>query len=145
MRALLLIGLCLSLSCAPARAFDHGFDPNDPVVKWFESLQLPDDRPKRCCGKGDAYKIQIVRDALGERDDEMGEAVITDGAAIEFPDGTRRLELPNGLRFRFPKSKLNPLSDGNPTDTAWVFVAIRTGPPNEITKIYCVIPLPPGF
>ena len=73
---------------------DHGFDPTDPTVQWFDSLTRPDapadHKDWRCCGKGDAYRIRIDQDAAGEEGDTQGTAVVTDSAAITFPDGEKR-------------------------------------------------------
>jgi hypothetical protein len=139
-------------ACSTAHSMDHGFDKSDPTAQWFESLKRPDDTPPKgsCCGFADAYGITIIQDAVGDTGDEMGEAIITDGAPKTYPDGALRVGLPNGLHFRFPKSKVNPLSDGNPTGTAWLFVSVNVGDgpsytTNNIRFIYCVVPLPPGY
>jgi len=143
--------ILLSLYACAQEAFakDHGFDKSDPTAQWFEGLKRPDDTlPKgSCCGPADAYGIEIVQDAIGDKGDEMGLARVTDGEPKTYPDGTIRLGLPNGTEFRFPKSKVNPLADGNPTKTAWAFFSVDTGDtgqPNNIRFIYCIIPLPPG-
>jgi hypothetical protein len=134
----------------PAWSLEHAWDHQSDLSKWFDTLHVPDDPipPKSlCCGKSDAYKIEIVRDAIGSDGDDMGIARVTDGAEIHFKDGTIRPGIPNGTEFKFSKSKINPLSDGNPTDTAWAFFRIWERPvTNEkyIGHVYCVIQLPPG-
>jgi hypothetical protein len=153
----LTAGLIYGLGAGVASAMDHGFDHSDPVVQWFESLKIPDDTPPKggCCGKGDAYAIRILEDALGNSADksDWGLAEITDGSAKQWPDGTIRTPIPNGTQFKFPKQKVNPPEDGNPTPTAWAFLSVveagdeasrRDGKGNYIRMIYCIIPLLPG-
>jgi len=132
---------------------DHDFDKNDPFSIWIESLKRPDDPPPKgsCCGWADAYPIVIDQDAIGDEPDQMGYAHIgpNDGP-MQYPDGSIRVGLPNGLKFRFLKSKVNPLADGNPTDIAWGFfsVIVGEGPgysKNNIRYIYCIVQLPPGM
>lgn len=154
----LAAGLIYGIGTSVALAMDHGFDPNDATVQWFESLKRPDDTAPKgsCCGKGDAYSIHILEDALGNANDESdwGTAEIIDGSAKKWPDGKTRTPIPNGTRFKFPKMKVNPPEDGNPTSTAWSFLSIvegndeaskASGKGNHIRMIYCVIPIPPGF
>jgi hypothetical protein len=136
---LMAIFTVLFLSCA--HAMDHGFDHNDATVQWFESLMRPYMPGSSCCGKADAYAVQIDREPIGEEGDLVGIARVTDGAAITYPDGTKRTEIPNGTEFKFPLSHLNPPKDGNPTSTAWAFLGSYNG---KISVVYCVIPLPPG-
>lgn len=124
-----------------AHAMDHGFDPNDPVVQWFESLKQPDSPRASCCGKADAYPVRIEQEPVGDAPDQMGTAVVTDGSPIKFPDGKVRTAIPNGTTFNFPLSKLNQLKDGNPTKTAWSFMSYYS---DTVQTIWCVIPLPPG-
>ena len=144
-----LIASAIVFAVRSASAMDHGFDKSDPTVQWFEQLKRPDDTPPKgsCCGQADAYSIEIIQDAIGEKGDEMGVARVTDGSPKEFPDGSIRVGVPNGTEFRFPKSKVNPLADGNPTRTAWAFFSVNSqvDGPNTIRYIYCVIQLPPGM
>ena len=137
----LLAAALILLIVGFARAKDHGFDKNDPTVQWFESLKRPDLPKYSCCGKADAYPVRIEQEPIGEEPDQMGLAIVTDGSAIAFPDGTKRPEIPTGFEFKFPLSKLNQLMDGNPTHTAWAFLAVYNG---KLSVLYCVIPLPPG-
>ena len=138
--------LPLLLLATPAAAMDHGFDPTDPTVQWFDSLTRPDapadHKDWRCCGKGDAYRIRIDQDAAGEEGDTQGTAVVTDSAAITFPDGEKREPLPNGTVIRFPLSKVTQLKQGNPTNTAWAFLSVWQG---KISLVWCIVPLPPGY
>ena len=135
----------------PAHATDHGFDKGSAMSVWMDGLKVPWDVPPKmsCCGKADAYKITILQDAIGDDGDNRGLAVITDGRAIKYPDGTSRFALPDGTQFRFRKADVNPLGDGNPTNTAWAFLSVTSDPDsgvgNFIRMIYCVIPLPPGY
>jgi len=126
----------------PAHAFDHGFDLSDPVVQWFDGLRRPDAPPDqnwRCCGKGDAYPIEI--DAMPGADSN-GVAHITDGSALSFPDGTTREPIENGAVFHFAPSQVTKPSQGNPTATAWAFL-IAT-PDRRIAYVWCVVPLLPN-
>lgn len=144
-----LVGfLIVCMIVCSAHASDHGWDPNSPVSKWVRGLYQPDTPPDErdylhsCCGEADMYPIVIEQDALGDEGDSLGVARITDGSAKQYPDGAIRPPLKTGMTFRFPKSKVNPLKDGNPTATAWVFLSSYDG---EINRIFCIIPLPPGM
>jgi hypothetical protein len=132
----------------PAWALEHGWDKESALSQWFQTLYVPDDPiPPRslCCGQSDAYKIRIIEDAL-DNDNRQGLAEVTDGAERHFADHTIRPGIPNGTQFKFPRSKVNPPSDGNPTDSAWAFFRIWTRPDGTpyIGHVYCVVPLPPG-
>lgn len=152
--------VALLLVIAAACAQPHGWDPNSPMGKWINSLHIPDDIPPKstCCGPADAYAIRITEDAIGDTKQVcmmgcikptplMGTAIITDGSAKEFPDHTFRTPLPNGTVIHFNASQVNPLSDGNPTSTAWAFLSVAQGTTpdqNSVNRVYCIIPLPPG-
>lgn len=142
-RRTLLAGLA-AFAAGPALAQPHGWDPANPFSQWVEGLKRPDDTAPKgsCCGKGDLYSIVIDEDAVGDEGDAMGTARILDGSEREYPDGTKRPEIPNGTVFRFPKSKVNPPADGNPGSTAWAF--LKSYGNGVINNIYCVVPLPPG-
>jgi len=122
-----IVGALMLWLAWPAHAMDHGFDHSNAVVQWFDNLLRPDDLvPPRstCCGKAEAYEIEILQEAIGQDGDDMGIARVTNGGEREFPDHMIRPPLPNGLEFHFPKSKVNPPADGNPTNTAWAFLSI---------------------
>jgi hypothetical protein len=123
-------------------AFDHKFDPKDPITQWFGTLQRPDMPPTGkniCCKWSDAYEVKILEDG-GEHDDWRVE--ITDGSAKVFPDGTTRAPVENGMKIPVPASKVTKPKQGNPTSTAWLFMSINFGVPGNI---FCLVPLPPGF
>jgi len=115
----------------------------------MESLQKPYDRPNSCCGTSDAYGAdQYTRNADGSYD-----VVITDGDAIEYPDGTHRTQLKNGTRIHVPADHVNPPREqaGNPTGHAWLFISVygiyNSASDSSETQpgtIYCFIPLPEG-
>ena len=142
-----LASIVLLVVATAAHAMDHGFDPNSDFARWAESLKRPNTAYKAsCCGKGDMYGIRIEQDAIGDDDDARGVAVITDGDAIQFPDGTTRTPIPNGTRFTFPKSVVNE-RQGNPGKTAYAFITpsddgVST---NGVQVVWCVIPIPPGY
>ncbi len=144
--AIFLLMLLATAHAAPPA----GVDPNSPLARWFQSLKVPNDTPPKmsCCGVADGYKIRIVEDALCDANPKCdGIAEITDGSEITFADGRKRVPLPNGTRFHFDKSSVNPLADGNPTNTAWAFLLVTEGPTpadNRIARIYCIIPVPPA-
>ncbi len=107
-RTLLALPMISATAFAPASAFDHGFDPSDSVVQWFEHLRRPDIDEDylgvvSCCGKGDAYPVDVVED--GGADREWAVRII-DGSAIEFPDGSTRPFVPDGTVVRFYGSKM---------------------------------------
>jgi hypothetical protein len=142
-RALLAPLILCATAFAPASAFDHGFDPSDPVVQWFEHLRRPDVDEDylgvvSCCGKGDAYAVDVVEDGGADREWAVK---ITDGSAIEFPDGTTRQPLPDGTVSRFPGSKVIKPNQGNPTKHAWVFISVWSG---QVHEVWCFVPLPPN-
>lgn len=135
----------------PAHAFDHGFDHNDPLVRWFDDLTR--DAPLgvvKCCGRGDAYAIAIDIDgtdrsayqAIAPPCPEDWVAHITDGRAIEWPDGTKREPIPDGTFFRFSGDRLTRERSGNPTKTAWAFLNVMGG---GITGVWCVVRLLPSM
>ena len=140
----LLIMFAMVMLLPRAHALPHGWDPNNPVAQWFESLKQPNKPKASCCGKSDAYTIVIEQEPIGDKDGEMGTAHITDGSAITFPDESKRIPIPDGTVFKFPLSKMNPLQNGNPTKTAWVFLSWNARL-QKIETIYCVIPLPPSY
>jgi hypothetical protein len=140
MKRLILILAMFLFALVPSFATDHGWDPNNPVSQWFNTLKRPDYPQGNCCGKGDAYKIQIIEEAIPGSN---GRAVITDGEAIEFPDGTKRAPVANGTEFTYPYEKQTKPSQSNPTKTAWVFMYVNNV--GKITTLFCVVPLPPSY
>lgn len=122
----------------PAPAMDHGFDPSDATVKWFESLQRPN-MPGSCCGKGDAYPVE----SYWPNGDGTFTAKIGDGSAIKYPDGTTRNAIPDGAEIPVPAELVNKLDDDqdNPTDVSWIFMTVHGG---EVGTVYCLIRHPQG-
>lgn len=134
----LTLGMWLAGMVRPAHAMDHGFDPNSPTTKWFEALLRPDTGTP-CCGKGDAYPVNDY----WPNPDGTWTAVIADGSAIKFPDGTYREYLPTGEKVIVPADKVNEARDDldNPTDLSWIFVRALTG---NIENVYCFVRHPQG-
>ncbi len=130
-----------------APAMDHGFDPFAPTAKWMHELIQPANPPGSCCGVADSYQA----DTYQRFPDGSYDVIITDGSAIEFPDGTKRTPLKNGTRLRVPADHVNPPKEqaGNPTGHAWIFLSVygisidgqQTTQPGTI---YCFVPLPEG-
>jgi len=121
-----------------APAMDHGFDPNAPTTKWFESLPRPN-FPGSCCGKGDAYPVE----SYWPNPDGTWTAKIGDGSAKKYPDGTRRDPIADGTEIIVPKEVVNRAEDDldNPTDVSWIFMTVHSG---EVGMIYCLIRHPSG-
>jgi hypothetical protein len=148
---ILMLVVVLVYSCSRARATDHGFDHSTVIGAWMEGLKIPDGSNGSCCGKGDAYEADIYDIDGYQNGRKECVAEITDGSAKEWPDGSRRYPIPNGLKFSFPCMKVNPPSDGNPTGHAIAFISAtrkNDGTGNflfdKINNVYCFVPLPPG-
>lgn len=126
-----------------AFGMDHGFDPLKPTTIWMESLVQPASPPSSCCGIADAYQA----DTYTRNADGSYTVVITDGSAVEFPDGKHRTPLKDGTIINVPASHVNPPREqkDNPTGHAWVFLSVYG---NELQSspgtVYCFIPLPEG-
>lgn len=123
-----------------APAMDHGFDPSNTTVQWFEALQRPD-TPGSCCGKADAYPVGRY-----ELHPELHEvwAWLEDGSAIKYPDGTVRVYFDMSTKIIVPDNKVNKSADDldNPTDVSWIFM--RVSSPTEVGNVYCLILHPSG-
>ena len=131
------------------RAMDHGFDHSTAIGAWFETVPMPTDQTaprSKCCGKGDAYEADIYDIEGYEHGRKMCKAVITDGSAKVWPDGTRREPLANGTEFEFECVHVNPPEDGNPTGHAQAFLNVGSwgDEKGKIKNVYCFVPLPPG-
>ena len=133
----------------PAPAFDHGFDPLAPTTLWMQSLERPDNRPAPCCGMADAYQADTYR----RHWNGSYTVTITDGSAVEFPDGSHRPPLADGTVIEVPANHVNPPTEqaGNPTGHAWLFISVygivgEDGVESQTTPgtIYCFVPLPEG-
>ncbi len=122
----------------PAPALDHGFNPNNATVKWMESLQRPNE-PGSCCGKGDGYPVSDYWD----NGDGTWTAVIGDGSAMVYPDGTSRHYVTTGEHIIVPRDLVNHIEDDldNPTDTSWIFMTVYD---SGIGTLYCLIRHPSG-
>jgi hypothetical protein len=142
----ILAALMLCALASPALAFDHGFDPKSPVTKFFDQLQRPYCAPGieicSCCGKADAYPVAIDEAATIDGIEPDGTAHVIDGSAIVYPDGDRRSFIADGTVFHFTGRDVTKLKQGNPTRTAWAFLAIYQG---AIAIVWCVVPLPPAM
>ena len=139
-----LIGLTLLLwlfMVQHAPAMDHGFNPNNPTVQWFERLQRPDSQPNSCCGKGDAYPVARYEH---HPKDHTYSVWLADGSAIKYPDGTTREYFDMSTEIIVPENKVNKYEDDldNPTDTSWVFMRVST--PTDVGTVYCLIRHPEG-
>src|ERR1700691_2070876 len=97
-RALLVL---LLLLIVPAFAPDHRFDHTTARSNFFRLLKRPDLYPKPCCGEADAYEADIYQ----KNPDGSYTVTITDGSAIEYPDGTRRDYIANGTKVIVPSKK----------------------------------------
>ena len=146
--AVVVYALLALAYCSHAQAMDHGFDKSDPTAQWFEQLERPycmeGVKHCFCCGKADAYQIRIIEDATIDGDDADGTAEITDGSAINYPDGTARKPIMTGLQFHFKGKDVVKLDAGNPTKTAWAFLW-PTADGKGISEQWCIVPLPPGY
>lgn len=141
--AFVLVTLIWLFSTPCAHAMNHGFDPDDPTIKWFESKIRPDSPPNSCCGKGDAYPVE--RYECPEPKTGKGCTVwLADGSAKLYPDGTRRDYFDKSVPITVPFNKVNPDDDDldNPTDMSWLFMRVST--PTEAGTIYCFIKHPSG-
>jgi hypothetical protein len=139
--------------------FGKIFEPSEDLADWFASLKRPDiqrimkdvgeipyNEVISCCDAGDAYPIEILEEAWPPPDGikENGLARITDATKrqIKTKSGFKfRDEITGPLTFHFPAKVVTREREGNPTGTAWVFLSVVRG---EISKIYCVVPLPPS-
>lgn len=131
------------------------FRPSQDLADWFYKLKIPFPDEKNispygvsgCCDYGDAYPIKILEEPVPRTRELTGFAVVTDPSRrkIITPDDNRtiyRYQITGKLDFKFSGMDVTLERDGNPTKTAWVFCRVDDG---QITKIYCVVPLPPGF
>ena len=124
-----------------APAMDHGFNPSDPTVKWFERKMIPNITfQQSCCGKADAYPVERVR----RNTDHTWSVWLADGSEVKYPDGTHREYFDKNIPIVVPDDKVNPPDDDldNPTDVGWIFMRVST--PAQPGAIYCVIIHPEG-
>lgn len=142
---------------APTLAHDWTGMSNPQLQDWFMQLRRQDNMS--CCGLGDAYRVQILKEAdMNHPYDETGEFEVIDGSEMDVtltgPDAgenTRehRAYLPNGTRHSFSYFQVTKEKAGNPTPFAWVFMSVwqvADHPENNgISTVYCVVPLPPSF
>jgi hypothetical protein len=128
------------VTCHQARAMDHGFNPNNPTVRWFQSKMRPDQPSLSCCGKGEAYPVARYQ----ENPDHTYTAWLADGSALKYPDGTTRDYFDMATPITVPKDKVNDLRDDldNPTDVSWVFMTVSTS--TEVRSMFCFIRHPEG-
>lgn len=138
---LLMVILFSLAEVLPGYAMDHGFDKSSPVVQWFERQQRPD-YPGSCCGKGDAYEVS----SYWNNHDGTWTAVIGDGSAKRFPDGTTRPPIPDGTTIIVPETKVNPAEDDldNPTDKSWIYMSVYDNGGTFAETVYCLIRHPQG-
>jgi hypothetical protein len=131
-----VIFVLLMLFTTPAPAMDHGFDPTNQTVKWFERKMIPNITfQQSCCGKADAYPVARVR----RNTNQTWSVWLADGSAIKYPDGTKREPFDENTEIVVPDSKVNPPDDDldNPTDVGWIFM--RVSNPTNPGAIYCLI------
>lgn len=142
---------CLALlSCSSVYAMNHGFDPGDPGVQWFEGLKIPPADVVSCCGKGDAYPV----DEYEKLPDGTYRVWIADGSESPYPDGTKRVPWDISIPIIVPAERVNKMEDDldNPTDHGWLFFQPRVNwdeggkrlPSTEYNSIYCFIRHPKG-
>lgn len=130
-------------------AMNHGFDPDAPATKWFETLMIPPGYAVSCCGKADAYPVDVYERLPN------GDMLVTvaDGSAKQFPDGSRRQPWDESVKITVPKELVNRIEDqaNNPTDHGWLFFVPRQSAEHdapaatEVSVIYCFIPQPKGL
>jgi hypothetical protein len=131
----------LLIGVKPAPAMDHGFDPTNQTVKWFERKMIPNITfQQSCCGKADAYPVARVK----RNTNQTWSVWLADGSAIKYPDGTKREPFDENTEIVVPDSKVNPPDDDldNPTDVGWIFM--RVSNPTNPGAIYCLIIHPEG-
>ena len=122
-----IIAIILFLFSIPmAHSRDNGeYDHNDPTVKWYESLMMPDAPTTSCCGVADAYWC----DGIHVRDDKAY-CTITDDRVVK-----NRTPVPVGTEIEIPPNKMmnGHVTHGNPTGHSIVF--LNSGG----TYVYCFI------
>jgi hypothetical protein len=131
----------LWLFTVPAPAMDHGFNPNNPTVKWFERKMIPNITfQQSCCGKADAYPVERVR----RNTDHTWSVWLADGSEVKYPDGSHRAYFDKNTEIVVPDDKVNPPDDDldNPTDVGWIFM--RVSNPTNPGAIYCLVIHPEG-
>lgn len=136
-----VIEVMLIITLAAFLAGFKGYDPDtSPNAKWFESLPRPDMPPGYpCCGKADAYPV----DRYWPNGDGSYTAVIADGSAKVYPDGTERPYVAAGTEVLVPAMKVNTeaFDLDNPTEYSWVFMRVLAG---NVQQVYCFIRHPQG-
>jgi hypothetical protein len=145
--ASILIFCAVVLAClfwlftVPAPAMDHGFNPNAPATRWFESLIVPDRPPLSCCGKADAYPV----DRYQKNNDHTYTVWIADGSPVKYPDGTTRDPWDVNVPISVPDTKVNKLDDDldNPTEHGWLFFRPDTN--HDVGTIYCFVRHPNSY
>jgi hypothetical protein len=143
-----LHGGALALIVAPASAHDWSGSDSVALAEWFAELRRRDNFS--CCGLGDAYPCQILEEAdPGRPWTDTGRLAITDGKGLNLMNGTvQRYCIPRGTELEFSYFHVTQEKYGNPTSTAWVFLSVYNRgscADNFIARVYCVVPLPPGF
>jgi hypothetical protein len=134
-----------------APAMDHGFDPGDKGVQWFESLKIPPMEMVSCCGKADAYPV----DRYTKLPNGDYEVWVEDGSAHPYPDGTKRVPWDESVPITVPAARVNKEDDDltNPTDHGWLFFIPRREYPGDgsepkpstvVSEVYCFIRHPQG-
>lgn len=123
----------------PGAQPNKGFDVSVGQAAWMKSLQQPN-QPSSCCGPADAYPVEIIEDG---GTDHVWRVRVTDGRPYKYPDGTVRPYLPTGTEFQSLPGHVTKPKQGNPMNSAWIFVAVSSI--YHTVFIYCVVPLPPSF
>lgn len=132
--------LLLIASCEQARAFDHGFDKNDPKTKWMEMQCRPDmpDACYSCCGKADAYAVKRYQ----MHPDGSATAWVEKSDNHVFPDGELRPAI-DEQEISVPAAKVNPLLEDrdNPFDWSVIWLTVQHG---KATMVWCFVRHPQG-
>jgi len=136
--ALLVITIVMAVR---AYSMDHGFDPNSPVTKWFESKRMPPKYEVSCCGKGDAYTV----DRYWRNPDGSFTAVIADGSAITYPDGSQRKPMPDNTEVLVPEGSVNTEEDDLDNPIGHSVIWLRVNDDGTPGRVWCFIRHPQGF
>jgi len=117
---LVCIGLVLLLM-STAFARDLGqWENTDPEIRaWIQSLMMPDDPKKSCCGEADSYwceDLHTRRDYLGNAHNFCTITDDRDDAVL------KRIPVPVGTEIEIPDRKMN--RDPNPTGHSIIFLGI---------------------
>ena len=153
-RRAMLMMMTSTVAATPLKA--QVATPSKQLSDWFDSLIQPDSPPTPCCGLGDAYPVEVLKNGSYGPGGAPWLVKVTDGSAKTFklPDGRQmgRPPIPTGQIIEVPSSKVVKPDKGNPTNTAWLFGG-RQGEsrredgsiePAHLWPLYCLVPNLPG-